>query len=253
MRVSGLTPLTLVNSYCGAFPEKSACTNPLNYKISWNLQEVLRALNRGARVIRRGKAVDISNLDRYDPSNIRWLVDVPGLGDLEAFPGKDAVVFTGCLGEDAAIREAGCYTLRWPGWCDFWRPLMALGLTVEQPVGSLGCSPLDMLEKSLVPQLQYDPDEKDLVVMINIFQGEMAGKKARMTSTMVIKRDLDTGIMGMDKAAGYTASTVAKMITKGTITPKGVLSAAAHIPAQPFIESLDQKGIQIKEELVVLE
>ncbi len=36
---------------------------------------------------------------------------------------------------------------------------------------------MDMLDKHLGPKLQYGPDEKDLVVMINIFEGMMNGKK----------------------------------------------------------------------------
>ena len=151
--------LTLVNSYCGGFPEKSACTNPLNYKISWIWRGVLGALNRDARVIKNGKIVDIPQADLYEPSNIR-MVDVPGLGRFEAYPNGDAVFFTDLLGVTPTIRETGRYSLRWPGWCAFWHPLKALGLTSDKPVESLGCSPLDMLEKSLMPTLQYESDEK---------------------------------------------------------------------------------------------
>ncbi|MEW5910260.1 MAG: saccharopine dehydrogenase NADP-binding domain-containing protein, partial [Thermodesulfobacteriota bacterium] len=36
----------VLNSYCGGVPEKKACTNPLNYKISWNFDMVLRSQKR---------------------------------------------------------------------------------------------------------------------------------------------------------------------------------------------------------------
>ena len=40
-----------LNSYCGGFPEKAACDNPLNYKISWNIDAVLKSRKRDATLI----------------------------------------------------------------------------------------------------------------------------------------------------------------------------------------------------------
>ncbi|NIN62273.1 MAG: saccharopine dehydrogenase, partial [Gammaproteobacteria bacterium] len=44
--------LHVLNSYCGGIPEKTACTNPLGYKISWNWDAVLRSQQRNATLIR---------------------------------------------------------------------------------------------------------------------------------------------------------------------------------------------------------
>lgn len=244
--------LTLVNSYCGGFPEQKACTNPLNYKISWIWRGVLSALNRDARIVKGGKVIEIPESNLYDVANIH-MMDFPGLGSLEAYPNGDAVFFTDLLGATETIRETGRYSLRWPGWSDFWRPMKELGLTSETPVDGLGCSPMDFLDKCLGPKLQYQADEKDLAIMINIFEGIMDGKKTRMTSNLLIERDLDTGIMAMSKGVGYTAAIVARMIAKGEIPEKGLLSPISHVPAAPFMEALRQRGIQIKEEIVVLE
>ncbi len=129
--------LTLVNSYCGGFPEKSACTNPLNYKISWIWRGVLSALNRDARVIKDGDVVDIPESTLYDPANIHML-DVPGLGPLEAYPNGDAVFFTDLLGVTSTIRDTGRYSLRWPGWCEFWRPMKETGPDIRRICGRTG-------------------------------------------------------------------------------------------------------------------
>ena len=40
----------VLNSYCGGFPEKKACTNPMNYKISWNWDMVSKILEERSRV-----------------------------------------------------------------------------------------------------------------------------------------------------------------------------------------------------------
>lgn len=244
--------LTRISSYCGGFPEDKACTNPLNYKISWIWRGVLSALNRDARVIRDGKVVDIPAARLYDEIHIHP-VDFPGLGTLEAYPNGDAVLFTDLLGATATIRETGRYSLRWPGWCAFWRPLKELGFLDETPVEPLGCSPLDFLDQFLGPKLAYQEDEKDLVAMINIFEGILDGRKTRLTSTMLIERDLDTGIMAMSKGVGYTAAIVARMIVKGQIGQKGVLSPMVHIPAAPFLAELTTRGIRMNEDIAVLD
>ncbi len=49
------------------------------------------------------------------------------LGRLEAIPNGDAVYFCGLLNIKDTIIETGRYSLRWPGWCDFWKPMKQLG------------------------------------------------------------------------------------------------------------------------------
>ncbi|MBC8438168.1 MAG: hypothetical protein H8D87_00570 [Deltaproteobacteria bacterium] len=71
----------------------------------------------------------------------------------------------------------------------------------------------------------------------------------RLTSSMLIERDLETGIMAMSKGVAYTACIVAKMIVKGAIKEKGVLSPVTHIPVAPFMEHLKKRGIVISEKM----
>jgi len=244
----------VINSYCGGFPEKKACTNPLNYKVSWIWKGVLSSTMRDARIIKDKKIIEIPAMNQHDEANIH-AVDFPGLGKLEAIPNGDAVYFTDLMGLTGTIRETGRYSLRWPGWSAFWRPLKQLGFLGEAPVKGLACpvTPVEFLDKLLGPQLEYEKDEKDLTVMINVFEGVKDRKKMRFTSTMLIEKDLDTGILAMSKGVGYTAAIVARMIARGDIKEKGVLSPIKHIPVQKFMNSLKKRGIQIKEELTVLE
>jgi saccharopine dehydrogenase-like NADP-dependent oxidoreductase len=244
----------VINSYCGGFPEKKACTNPLNYKVSWIWKGVLSSTMRDARIIKDKKIIEIPAMNQHDEANIHT-VDFPGLGELEAIPNGDAVYFTDLMGLTGTIRQTGRYSLRWPGWSAFWRPLKQLGFLDEAPVKGLACpvTPVEFLDKLLGPQLEYEKDEKDLTVMINVFEGIKDQKKMRFTSTMLIERDLDTGILAMSKGVGYTAAIVARMIARGDIKEKGVLSPIKHIPVQKFMDSLKKRGIQIKEELIVLE
>jgi saccharopine dehydrogenase-like NADP-dependent oxidoreductase len=234
----------VIDSYCGGIPEKKACNNPLNYKLSWIWAGALSSNIRDSRIIQEYQIIDIPGMNQHDEQYVHP-VHFPGLGTLEAFPNGDAVYFTDFLGVTKTVRKTGRYTLRWPGWSAFWRPMKQLGFLSGEPVNGMNISPFDFLDQFLGPQLQYADNEKDLVVMTNIFEGVKDRKKMRYTTSLLIERDLGTGILAMSKGVGYTASIVAKMIFRGDISKKGVLSPMTHIPVTQFLDSLKKRGIII--------
>ncbi len=246
--------LSVINSYCGGFPEIKACTNPMNYKLSWIWRGVLSATTRDGRIIKDRQIIEIPSAKQHDEPYVHE-IEFPNLGSLEAIPNGDAVFFTDRMGLTETIVNTGRYSLRWPGWSAFWRPLKKLGFLSEEPVEGLEgtVSPMDFMEKHLGPQLAYRDDEKDLIAMINIFEGLQGNKKMRLTSSMLIERDLETGILAMSKGVAYTACIVAKMIANGEIKEKGVLSPMTHIPVAPFMERLKKRGLVITEKMEELD
>lgn len=245
--------LHVVNSYCGGLPERSACDNPFNYKISWVFEGVLASTKRDSRMIVEGEVIDIPGADQHDPRHVRQ-VDFPGLGTLEAIPNGDAIFFTDALGVTATIRETGRYSLRWPGWSALWHPLKKLGFLSEDPVPGLPCavSPYQMINKLLGPQLQYKRNEKDLVVMLNVFEGIKGGRRVRLVSRLLIERDLETGLMAMARGVGCPASIASQLMVGGAIAEKGVLSPMRHIPYPDFIEALHKRGLRVEEEEIAV-
>ncbi len=238
----------VIRSYCGGIPELAASENPLNYKISWTWEGVLSAIKRHSRMVRDGEVVDIPPALQHAPENVGQ-IDFPGLGTLEAIPNGDAVYFAEQLGVGATIRETGRYTLRWPGWSAFWHPLKQLGFLNEEPVEGLpaSVSPYEMMNKLLAPQLQYGEDENDLVPMVNIFEGRMDGRRCRLTTHLLIKRDPETGFMAMGQGVGFPASIVIQMIVGNMIEQRGLLAPTQHVPYELFAHELELRGITISE------
>lgn len=238
--------VTLLQSCCGGFPEKSACNNPLNYKITWNWDMVLRSSKRDSVFIRDGKKLVIPAAEQHQQKNTS-IINFPGLGDLEAIPNGDAAVYMDMLGIADTIEETTRYALRWPGWSDFWRPLKQLGFLSDEPLNSSGCkvSPHQFMVDLVGPQLQYDDTEKDVVVMQNIFEGIKDGKGKKLTMNLLIERDLDSGLFAMNKGVGYPVSIVAQMLAAGEISGKGLLSPTVDIPAEKFMAELSKRGIKI--------
>jgi len=145
-----------INSYCGGIPEKAACDNPLNYKVSWNLDAVLKSQNRDATLVKEGKTIHIPAAHQHDNEFIHQ-IEYPGLGRLEVIPNGNAAYFCALLGIKDKIVETGRYSLRWPGWCDFWQPMKQLGFLYDKPVRDLPCklTPSAFMAKLLAPRLQY--------------------------------------------------------------------------------------------------
>jgi len=234
-----------LNSYCGGIPEKAACDNPLNYKISWNIDAVLKSQIRDATLIADSEIICIPAKDQHENAFIHH-IEFPGLGTLEAIPNGDAVRYAKLLKIENDLSETGRYTLRWPGWCSFWDPLKKFGFLSDEPVKGLPgrVSPLEMVAKLLEPQLQYNDREKDLSAMVNIVEGVKEGKQQILTCSLMVERDLVTGLMAMSMGVAYPACIAAEMIVKGDITRKGVLSPATDMPCDLFMDQLKKRGIK---------
>jgi saccharopine dehydrogenase-like NADP-dependent oxidoreductase len=108
-------------------------------------------------------------------------------------------------------------------------------------------SPFKMVAKLLEPQLQYNDSEKDLCVMVNRVEGVRRGKQQILTCSLLIERDLSTGLMAMSMGVAYPACIAAEMIVRGDITKKGVLSPATGVPCDLFMDQLNKRGIKVNE------
>jgi saccharopine dehydrogenase-like NADP-dependent oxidoreductase len=241
--------LQVLNSYCGGFPEKKACDNPLKYKVSWNWDMVLTTQKRESTFIKNGRQVTIPAAKQHDNDFIHQ-ISFPGLGSLEAIPNGDAAFYVDLLNLGGSVKETGRYSLRWPGWCAFWRPLKELGFLGDDPVQGLASdiTPHQFLTELIGPRIQYRDDEKDIAAMYNVFEGTKDGREKWMTSSIMIDRDLETGLYAMSLGVGCTASIVAQMMGSGQIRRKGLLSPATDIPYEAFMTELSERGISVKEE-----
>jgi len=245
--------VTALHSYCGGFPEKSACTNPLNYKVTWNWDMVLTSSKRVSTFIKNGQKVVIPAAEQHSENSISQ-IHFPGLGELEAVPNGDAAVYMDTLGIADTIEETTRYALRWPGWSAFWRPLKKLGFLSDDVLDVAGCevTPHQFVTALVGPQIQYADDEKDIVAMQNVFEGFKDGILKRLTMNLLIERDLQTGFFAMNKGVGYPASIAAQMLAKGEIRATGLLSPTVNIPAEKFLSELSARGIKIDIEEQIL-
>jgi lysine 6-dehydrogenase len=238
--------------YGGGVPEPAAAGNPIQYKISWTFEGVLKSYRRSGRIIRDGQVVDISDSEMFAPENIHLLA-VPGLGRLEAFPNGDVLKYADMLGlERANLRNMGRYAMRWPGHSAFWKTIVDLHLLDGQPVllDGLAIDRKRFLAAAMAPHLQYAADERDVTIVRVEVKGQRNGQQKHLVYQMVDMRDLDTGFMSMNRTVGFTVSIGALMIGTGQITKRGLLSPSNDVPFDRFTQALAQRNIQITSEIV---
>jgi saccharopine dehydrogenase-like NADP-dependent oxidoreductase len=237
-------------TYGAGFPEPGAADNPLNYKVTWTFEGVLKSYLRAGRVVRDGQVVDIKDTEMFNPQNIHE-IEIAGLGRLEAFPNGDALEYADLLGiERSTLQNLGRYVLRWPGHCALWRTLVGLHLLDSEPVMVDGAvvDRMRFLAAVIEPHIQYRDDERDVVVVRVDVKGGKDGCKKRAVYQVIDRRDLKTGFTAMSRTVGYTASIGAQMIASGEITKRGVLSPVNDIPFVPFAQELRKRDIRITSE-----
>lgn len=235
-----------LQSYGGGIPEGKAARNPLQYKITWNFEGVLNSYCRPARILHEGRPCDLPGDEIFREENLRE-VNVPSVGTLEAFPNGDATYYTTLLGIEGTLRNSGRYALRHPGHGAVWRNLKGLGLLEEEPSDRLnGLSPRQFLRRHLEPRLAYQDDERDIVVL-RIEAEPVNEESPRLVLEVVDYRDLDSGLLAMNRMVGYPASIAAQMIASGTIARKGLLSPIRDVPFEPFRQALMRRNLHITE------
>ena len=115
-------------SYCGGLPAPEANTNPWGYKFSWSPRGVMVAAKNSARYLQDGKQIDIPGPRLFADMH---LLDVPGLGALEAYPNRDSMGYLDLYGLRGA-RTVYRGTLRNPGWCAAMLKIANSGLLDDQ-------------------------------------------------------------------------------------------------------------------------
>jgi saccharopine dehydrogenase-like NADP-dependent oxidoreductase len=234
-------------SYGSGFPEFQAANNPLKYKISWSFDGVLKSYRRPGRILRDGRIVEIPAREMFSEAYTHT-VEMPGLGQFDAFANGDATKYAKILGILGTVRTMGRFVLRWDGHCAFWDKIVKLGFLDDAPVTVGGSSvvPREFVYHLLEPQLHYGSGERDIAHIRVDVRGIKDGKRKRVIYQVLDRRDLDTGFTAMTRTVAFTASIGAQMILRSDIDRKGVLSPAADVPFSIFSMELKKRGIQVE-------
>lgn len=127
---------TLVSftSNTGGLPAPDSNDNPMGYKFSWAPRGVVLAGKNPARYLKEGEVVDVPGTELFAH---HWPCEVVEFGELEVYPNRDSLPYIDSYGISSA-KSMFRGTLRYPGWCETMKRIVALGLLDETPRTDLG-------------------------------------------------------------------------------------------------------------------
>ncbi len=199
-------------TYVGGLPVVR--TWPFEYKAVFSPIDVIEEYTRPARYIDGGRLVVREALS--DPE----MIDFPHIGTLEAFNSDGLRTLATTVKGDYLIEK----TLRYKGHIEKMAVLRDTGFFDKEPIMINGVmiSPLEFTARLLFPKWKLQKGEEDLTIMRIITEGLKDGIRQRYTWDLYDRLDNVTGVHSMARTTGYTATVVARLLSKGLYTHKGI-------------------------------
>lgn len=198
--------------YVGGLPLER--TLPYEYKAPFSPIDVIEEYTRPARVRRGGREVTVPALSGLE------LLDVPGLGTLEAFLTD---------GLRTLLRTLDCpemqeKTLRYPGHAERMKLLRDSGFFDKQPMALDGgeIRPLDLTARLLFPLWELGEAEADVVVLRVEIDGGRDGESVRRSWELTDRRDTASGATAMARTTGYPCTAAVRLLAAGLYDAPGI-------------------------------
>lgn len=155
-----------LSSYGSGLPAFEFNRNPMGYKFSWDPRTVFAAAQTPGAYLEKGKKIEVPGDKLFEHF---WLVDIEGLGTFESYPNKDVEKYVEPFGLDRENVSFYRGLLRFSGYCNNMRHMLALGLfdserersfegmSYRQLMASLvGAAPTDDVESAVAQYLGLD-------------------------------------------------------------------------------------------------
>ncbi len=204
-------------------PQKGtpAYYTPLRYTAIWTVTGIISELSGKTKILVGGKEVEVDKM--AEPETV---IFPEPIGEVEAWYSKYPKTLIETLGLKD-VEEAWDKTVRWPGWCETWRKLIALNLISTEPMTIKGVkiTPLEFFTQLFEKYLKPDAEagDRDLVVEKIEVIGEKDGVDMKYSYLLIDFYDEDKGLAAFQRTTCYPISIVSQMIGRGDIKEKGVI------------------------------
>ena len=216
---------------------------PLNYQIVFSPNGLINEYVEDAIILDHGKIIKKQSM-----TEIEKIVFPKPFGTMEAF-----LTSGGCSTLPYTYQDKIDYldykTIRYPGHCEMFKPLLDLGFGSEKPIKIEGKTiiPRDILIKFLMKNLPSN--KKDVVLLKVLAHGLKDRKKVDVEYKMIDYYDVHNDITAMMRTTSYPTSIIAQMIERNIIKEHGVFGCEEIVPCSPFFRELEKRGIKIQKEI----
>jgi lysine 6-dehydrogenase len=216
---------------------------PLNYQLVFSAEGLINEYLEPADVIRNGEPRQVESMDDLEE------LEFPApFGKLEAF-NTSGGVSTLPLMFKGKLKELDYKTIRYPGHCEKFKLLLALGFASTDPImtGTSIRTARELFEELLRRKLPSNGP--DAVLTRVTIAGRIDSHRKSLVYEMIDYYDEKLKITSMMRTTAFPTSIIAQMIANGTITARGVVPPEQCVPLPPLLEELRNRSIFIKESL----
>ncbi|MFM9949785.1 MAG: saccharopine dehydrogenase C-terminal domain-containing protein, partial [Saprospiraceae bacterium] len=121
-----------------------------------------------------------------------------------------------------------------------------LGLFKKSKIKVANATPALILEQLLLDKWKLHPNDKDMVIMQHEIEYELAGRKRRHTSTMVMKGENESDT-AMARLVGLPLGIFVKLVMESKINARGVQIPVMREVYEPVLKELEEYGVVFKD------
>jgi saccharopine dehydrogenase-like NADP-dependent oxidoreductase len=122
-----------------------------------------------------------------------------------------------------------------------------LGIFEDEKIDLPHATPAQILQKLIEPKWKLRPEDKDMIVMIHVFDYVLDMERRRVKASLVFKGQ-DNVHTAMSITVGVPVAIATKLLLQGKINLTGVHRPLSKQVYDPVMEELAEYGIEFKEE-----
>ena len=239
MAMDGYQKLTKVDSIkirVGGLPQSAR--PPLNYQMVFSAEGLINEYWEPCVILDGGKKKTVNPMTEIE------LLDFDGIGKLEAFYTSGG---TSTLPDtfENKVDFLDYKTIRFPGHCQVFKPMLEIGLASRQPiaVGDQQVEPRALLKAILDKNLSFDG--LDMVLVRVVLEGELDGKNKTIVYEIIDRQDTHTGLTAMMRTTAFPAAIIASLAAGGQVDKRGCFPQEIAVKSSLFLPELKKRGIHL--------
>lgn len=134
---------------------------------------------------------------------------------------------------------------------DFVKKLDWLGLFDDVQISLKNGTNSNLLIDLMLKKMEYEPHEKDMIIVHNEMIVEFPDRKEKRISSMLVE-GIPYGDSAMARAVSLPPAIATKLILEGKITSKGVCIPSTKEMYEPILAEMETFGFSFKKETIIL-
>lgn len=211
---------------------------PLNYQMVFSAEGLLNEYWEPCLILEGGKKKVVQPMTAVEE------LEFDGVGKLEAFYTSGG---TSTLPDtyEGKIDFLDYKTIRYPGHCQLFKPMLEIGLASRKKVHVNGqmIEPRTLFRTILENNLTFN--EPDLVLVRVTVAGKSNDKEKTIRYEIVDRQDSRSGLTAMMRTTAFPAAIIAMMAASGQIESRGVRPQEEVVNSALFLNELRKRDIQV--------